>query len=40
MAIILLLYNILMHKTLRLHMLLSVMFVEKPYTYLVYRIDS
>ena len=40
MAIILLLYNILMHKTLRLHMLLSVMLAEKPYTYLVYRIDS
>ena len=32
--------NIIMHKTLRLHMLLSVTFAEKPYTYLTYRIDS
>ena len=30
MAMILLLYNILMHETLRLYMLLSVMFAEKP----------
>ena len=30
MAIVLLLYNILMHKTLRLHMLLLVTFAEKP----------
>ena len=41
MAIILLLHNILIHKTLRLYMLLSVTFAEKPYkpyTYLTYRL--
>ena len=41
MAIILLLYNILMHKILKvIHATISVTFVEKPYTYLTYRINS